>query len=156
MMSANVAEAMSLKVQVAGAGGRWFGTFWGPSGSPTPYYGRIPGPVEVRMSDEVALYLPEVKVIDSREDLVLLGTDLLAHHTGPGWVFRYVGYCEDGLGVITFGKGRATRKVELSYAPITSLLLPPPEIPPVFGVPDGAPPPDTAHATMTAPHPRGE
>lgn len=62
MLDANLARRLQLPVEVAGPG-RWFGSFWGPSADPIPYYGRIPGPVQIRFSAKVVFTLPEVKVI---------------------------------------------------------------------------------------------
>jgi hypothetical protein len=49
MIDSQLAERLNLKIEVAGPG-RYFGSFWGPSAEPIPYYGRVPGPVEVRFS----------------------------------------------------------------------------------------------------------
>lgn len=44
MLDASLATTLGLKVEVAGPG-KWFGSFWGPSAKPIPYYGRVAGPV---------------------------------------------------------------------------------------------------------------
>lgn len=44
MLDASLAKELGLKVEVAGPG-KWFGSFWGPSAQPIPYYGRVAGPI---------------------------------------------------------------------------------------------------------------
>lgn len=46
MIDHESAKALGLNIELAGDG-RSFGSFWGPSGSPVEYYGRVKGPVEI-------------------------------------------------------------------------------------------------------------
>lgn len=93
MIDSVLAEKLKLRVEVAGPG-KYFGSFWGPSAEPIPYYGRVAGPVEIRFSPEVVFMLPEVKVIKHGEPLALIGTDILGRAT-HGWGFESVGVDTD-------------------------------------------------------------
>ena len=64
---------MGLKIEYGD-----FGSFWGLGAGPTSYLGRVPGPIIIQFSEEVSMWLPEIKVIDTDEPLLILGNDLLA------------------------------------------------------------------------------
>ena len=85
IIDAETAKRMGLPIEVA-TRSKSFGTYWGPSGPESHYYGRIPGPVKVEFSKDIFITLPEIKVINSLEPLVLLGTDLLTDSTQE-WAF---------------------------------------------------------------------
>ena len=55
-------EAVGLPIEVA-TKERHFGRYYGASTGDRFYYGRVPGPLEVRFSEDVMLCLPELKVI---------------------------------------------------------------------------------------------
>ena len=64
------------------------------------------GPVAFSFSENVVLYLPEVKLVRGDDPLLLLGTDLLSPKW-QGWGFMHVGYDPRNLlGVIAFSKDR--------------------------------------------------
>lgn len=89
MLDNLLADRLGLPVEVAGPG-KYFGSFWGPSAEPIPYYGRVAGPIEIRFSQDVVFTLPEVKVIKHGEPLALIGTDILGKAV-QGWSFESVG-----------------------------------------------------------------
>ena len=64
---------MGLKIEYGD-----FGSFWGLGAGPTLYLGRVPGPIIIQFSEEVSMWLLEIKVIDTDEPLLILGNDLLA------------------------------------------------------------------------------
>ena len=64
---------MGLKIEYGD-----FGSFWGLGEVPTSYLGRVPGSITIQFSKEVSMWLPEIKVIDTDEPLLILGNDLLA------------------------------------------------------------------------------
>ena len=64
---------MGLKIEYGD-----FGSFWGLGAGPTSYLGRVPGPIIIQFSEEVSMWLPDIKVIDTDEPLLILGNDLLA------------------------------------------------------------------------------
>ena len=70
---------------------RYFGSFYSASGVPTPYAGRVRGPVALRFSGNVSFMLRELKVINYPESLVLIGTDLLGSNPGEGYTYSYLG-----------------------------------------------------------------
>ena len=71
---------------------RYFGAFYSALGVPTPYAGRVRGPVTIRFSKNIQFTLREIKVINYPKSLVLIGTDLLGPNTGDGNTFAYVGF----------------------------------------------------------------
>lgn len=46
MLDYDTAVALGLEVELSG-GDKNFGSFWGPSGDPISYFGRVRGPVTV-------------------------------------------------------------------------------------------------------------
>lgn len=62
MIDYETAKALGLNIQLADAT-QSFGSFWGPSGAPCEYFGRVKGPVEIRFSSDVSFRLPELKII---------------------------------------------------------------------------------------------
>ena len=64
---------MGLKIEYGD-----FGSFWGRGAGPTSYLGRVLGPIIIQFFEEVSMWLPEIKVIDTDEPLLILGNDLLA------------------------------------------------------------------------------
>ena len=70
---------------------KYFGSFYSASGVPTPYAGRVKGPVRLRFSERVSFTLREMKVINYPDSLILIGTDLLGRSPTGGYSFAYVG-----------------------------------------------------------------
>lgn len=116
MLDASLAQRLGLPVEIAGPG-KWFGSFWGPSASPIPYYGRVAGPIQVKFSGNVSFTLPEIKVIKHGEPLALIGTDILGRATS-GWAFSSVGINqEDDVGLLKFTNGDQVETIQLVHAP---------------------------------------
>ncbi len=93
MIDRKAAEKLGLPIEKA-TKRRKFGSFWGPGGKQSWYYGRIAGPVTLRISRDVTLELAEIKVLEHGEPLLLIGTDSLSE--GPNgnksvWRFCWVG-----------------------------------------------------------------
>ena len=42
------------------------------------YYGKVTGPVPMRFSQDVVMYLPQIKVIDTDDVLFIIGDDFMA------------------------------------------------------------------------------
>jgi hypothetical protein len=76
MMDRKTAEELGFEIEVASRK-RHFGSFYGPGGKVVYYYGRARGPLEVWLDDDVKLMIPELKIVDHCEPLILLGTDVL-------------------------------------------------------------------------------
>lgn len=62
MIDYESAKALGLNIELASKE-RSFGSFWGPSGEPIEYFGRVKGPVEVQFADGISFRLPEIKLI---------------------------------------------------------------------------------------------
>ena len=45
---------------------------------PMQYYSKVTGPVPIRFSRDVVMYLPEIKVIDTDDVLFIIGDDFMA------------------------------------------------------------------------------
>ena len=89
MIDRTTAERLGFKVEVA-TKNKHFGSFYGPGGKVVYYHGRIQGPIEMWLDDEVMLVAPQLKVVDHCEPLLLLGTDVLTNGDKE-WQFCYVG-----------------------------------------------------------------
>jgi hypothetical protein len=76
MIDLQTAEMLGLEVERT-TSTKYFGCFYSASAVPTPYAGRVKGPVDVQFSDKVTFQMKELKVIHYPEPLVLIGTDLL-------------------------------------------------------------------------------
>ena len=70
---------------------RSLGWFHGPSGVPTTYSAIVEGPVELQFTGDIRITLPELKVITSRDPLLLVGSDLMKIKD-QRWRFVHVGY----------------------------------------------------------------
>lgn len=116
MIDFKTATAMGLPVELASES-RHFGCFWGPTGTPVNYKGRISGPVTVRFDSEVAIQIAEFKVVEGEEPLVLLGADMMApaHVRKNTWEFEYIGLDQHNrAGVMRFvkdGRGKVVKLV---------------------------------------------
>lgn len=84
MIDLQTAEMLGLPIERT-TSSKYFGCFYSASAVPTPYAGRVKGPVEVRFSDKVVFTMKEMKVIHYPEPLVLIGTDLLGHAPPRGF-----------------------------------------------------------------------
>lgn len=74
----------------------------------------MPGPVLVRFDAQVVIPLAEVKLIETSEPLIIVGSDLMAPPpNSKGWKFRDIGYDDADAGTIRFRKARRTRVVPL-------------------------------------------
>ena len=113
----HTARELGLHVELATAT-RGHGAFWGPGATPIKYHGVVPGPVHVQFSHNVTLTLPEIKVIQHMEPLVILGADLMRYNRGKGWTFKYVGVDGKRGGLITFTDKRKQEIVELICWPV--------------------------------------
>ena len=91
---------------------RSHGLYWEPGAQPKRYDGVVPGLVHLQFSKDVVLTLPEIKVIQHSETLIILGTDLQTAEEGP-WHFRGVGFDHRWSRVLYFIKGHKTKPVDL-------------------------------------------
>ena len=73
--------------------------------------------MRIRLSADVVLDAPELKVIHHLEFLVLIEADMLCGGH-KGWYFRSMGIFAMGKGIITFAKGRRMLLVALVNAPM--------------------------------------
>lgn len=90
MMDRAAAESMGLPIDRATKKVR-YGSYIGPGGKETFYYGRVKGPISMKLSPEVTVQLPEIKVIEHGEPIILIGTDTLVDSEDPEWRFCWVG-----------------------------------------------------------------
>ena len=68
----------------------------------------------VRFDAQVVVPLAEVKLIETSEPLVIIGSDLMAPPTvQKGWRFKYIGYNDPDVGTIRFRRANRTRTVQL-------------------------------------------
>ena len=82
-----------------------YGSWSGPGDKPQYYVGRVPGPVLVRFDAQVVIPLAEVKLIQTTEPLILVGSDLMAPPAvKKGWKFKDIGYDKHDIGTICFRK----------------------------------------------------
>ena len=99
-----------------------YGSWSGPGDKPQYYVGRVPGLVLVRFDAQVVITLVEVKLIQTTEPLILVGSDLMAPPAvKKGWKFKDIGYDEHDIGTIRFCKcgSRRTRAIPLMAWPTT-------------------------------------
>jgi hypothetical protein len=90
MVDKTVARELGLPIERA-TRRRKFGSYWGPGGKETYYWGRIPGPIEIRLSDKVKYKFNEIKIIEHCEPIFLVGTDTLVDDEASDWRFCWVG-----------------------------------------------------------------
>ncbi len=93
MIDRKAAEKLNLPIDKATRKHK-YGSFWGPGGVQTWYYGRIAGPIKLQVAENVILELGEIKVLEHGEPLFLIGTDSLSENLGSGnsaWRFCWVG-----------------------------------------------------------------
>lgn len=84
------------------------------------YAGRAKGPISLRFNDEVVFHLPEMKVFDYPEALILVGTDLLGHASKVPFTFAYLGVNpKSSIGEIVFWSSKLDKMsvCELICAP---------------------------------------
>ncbi len=120
MIDSNTAKTLGLDVTWAGKEDV-VGTFSGVCGS-AKYAGVLKGPVELRFSDKVVLYLDEIKVFDYKEPLILIGDDLLGHAVRAPYTFCYVGVnpiSKEGEVIFYAQESKKYIACELVHAPIS-------------------------------------
>lgn len=79
MIDLQTAELVGLPVERT-TPSKYFGSFISATAVPTPYAGRVKGPISLRFSANVEINIKEMKVIDYPEPLVLIGSDVLGAH----------------------------------------------------------------------------
>ena len=89
MMDVQVASKLGLEMERATRHQK-FGSFWGPGGKEMFYYGRIKGPVTIRVAEGVEYTVDEVKVLQHSVPLFIIGTDALVE-SKQAWRFCWVG-----------------------------------------------------------------
>jgi hypothetical protein len=118
MIDLKTATKLGLPIEVA-TPQKHFGSFYGPNGVSTPYYGRVKGPVRIDVGPDVYLSVPDIKVVQHKDPLVLLGTDVLVNSWND-WVFHYVGIHKEkktGIMSVVRSSDGAEVTVELSSWP---------------------------------------
>jgi hypothetical protein len=119
MIDLHTAEMLGLDVEKTTAT-KYFGCFYSASAVPTPYAGRVRGPVEIQFSEAVTFKLKELKVIHYPEPLILIGTDLLGADSVSKYGFSYVGInpkTQVGEVVFTADGGKTVEVCELVQWP---------------------------------------
>ena len=89
MMDRTVASKLGLPIERANKKIK-FGSYYGPGGKETYYWGRVPGPVIVRIAAGVELKLNEIKIIEHSEPILIMGTDALVD-SEETWRYCWVG-----------------------------------------------------------------
>ena len=77
MMDIDSAKKLGLTIQHTDRDVH-YGSWSGPGDKSQYYVGRVPGPVLVRFDAQVVIPLAKVKLIQTTEPLILLGSDLMA------------------------------------------------------------------------------
>ena len=68
----------------------------------------------VRFDAQVVIPLAEIKLIETSEPLILVGSDLMAPPAiQKGWRFQDIGYDNNDIGTIPFHKQKRTHPVQL-------------------------------------------
>ena len=92
MMDLASACKMGLSVQLTDKEVH-FGSWSGPGDKPQHYVGRVPGPILVRFDQYVVVPLAEIKLIETAEPLIIMGSDFMAPPAvQKGWRLRDIGY----------------------------------------------------------------
>ena len=89
-MDVTVANRLGLPIDKA-TKKRRYGSYWGAGGEETYYWGRVRGPITVKLAEGVEVVLNEIKIIEHGEPLFLWGTDVLADLEVQDWRFCWVG-----------------------------------------------------------------
>ena len=113
MIDTVTVKLMGLQVEVARKY-HYFSLFLGLNSEPVRYYSRVLGLVSVQLGPQVILTLPELKVIQHVEPLLILEGDLMATPVLGDWSFLYVGINpKDRGGEVAFIHGIEVAKVPL-------------------------------------------
>ena len=68
----------------------------------------------VQFDAQVVIPLAKIKLIETSEPLILVGSDLMAPPAiQKGWRFRDIGYDDNDIGTICFCKQKCTYPVQL-------------------------------------------
>ena len=109
MMNIDWAKKLGLTIQQTDREVH-YGSWSSPGDKPQYYVGHVPGPVLVRFDAQVVIPLAEVKLIQTNEPLILVGSDLMAPPAvKKGWKFKDIGYDEHDIGTIRFHKCSSCR-----------------------------------------------
>ena len=89
----NEATAMLAKLPIIQASKeRDFGWFYGPSGEAMCYVGIVEGPVYLRFSKHISITLPEMKIVENKGPIMLIGMDtMVVPSDNKAWCFAHVG-----------------------------------------------------------------
>ncbi len=90
MIDLHTAELLGLPVERT-TPSKYFGSFISATAVPTPYAGRVKGPISLKFSANVEINIKEMKVIDYPEPLVLIGSDVCGAHRTQGYSFATIG-----------------------------------------------------------------
>ena len=72
---------------------RDFGWFYGPSGESMRYAGIVEGPVYLRFSKYISITLPEMKIVENKGPIVLIGMDtMVVPSDNKAWHFAHMGF----------------------------------------------------------------
>ena len=94
------AKKLNLPMQMASASVN-LGSCKGIGNGSIPYAARVPGPVYLRFGEDVVVTLPQLHVLDVKQQVLLVGTDVLQHRVG-GWSFKSIGCDDQGDGRVVF------------------------------------------------------
>ena len=76
MIDLQTAELLGPEVEHTTAS-KYFGSFISATAVPTPYAGRVKGPISLRFSENVVFQIKEMKIIQYPDPLILVGSDIL-------------------------------------------------------------------------------
>ena len=90
LMDITVAKRLGLPIDKA-TKKKKYGSYWGAGGEETFYWGRVRGPIEVKIHEGTMVTIDEIKIIEHGEPLFLWGTDMLCDSETSEWRFCWVG-----------------------------------------------------------------
>ena len=126
MMDITSARKMGLQIQLTDKEIH-YGSWSGPGDKPQYYVGRVPGPILVRFDAAVVIPLAEIKLIETSEPLIIVGSDFMAPPSSTrGWRFKDIGYDDHDVGTVRFRKGRRCRPIQLLAWPTVRPEMSPP------------------------------
>ena len=117
IISCDLAHDLNWEVETPSEG-KSFGSYLGPGGKPTQYFGHISGPVGIRFGLGIVVNVREIKVVEHANPLFLMGADVLCGGSGgQNTCFNSIQALGGGHGEVEFTMGPSTKTAALHWAP---------------------------------------
>ena len=98
--------------------GKSFGSYLGPVGKLTQYFGHIQGPVGIRFGLDIMVNVREIKVVEHVDPLFLIGADVLCGGSGgQDTCFNSIWALGGGHKEVEFTMGPSMKRATLHWAP---------------------------------------